>query len=317
MTKKNNKTFFFETPKDKLKVFQKPRLIMFSEGTEVESWGNSQSLYFYPFSWLDYLTKEGVRELYIQENSLGIVEREIKSLKNGKIHFENPDVRLIKLAKERGHKVSVICNIEDLFPEQINGLAVSDFVKIRVNKNCNNLYSLSNLPNEHVLSCVKLYIGKNCDYQTLALQSREIGLDFLHVAKQLLIGKENTKISKEEKEKIIKLQDLETEKFRVIIPSSLEERFARRFEITSELNNVSSCNFSKYRTVLKGECFYPCYTQQVLAQSGFKKESLVKHPKSCLDCACIYENDMLHDIESKMRRYKNPSFALEYIENGK
>lgn len=312
-----NKKLFFETPEDKLRVFQKPRLIMFSEGREVESWANTQPLYFYPFSWLDYLGKKGIRELYVQESSSEMAEKEIRSLDNGKVHFEQPNERLIKFAKERGHKVSVICDFEDLLPEQIRGLSVSDFVRIRVNRNYDNLHSLSGLPNEHVLSCIKLYVGDGYDYRNIALQTREMGFDFLHVAKRPMTNQENPRISEEEKEKIRDLQELETRQFRIVIPSSLEERFAKRFVITPRLGNVPSCDFSEYRLVLKGDSYYPCYTQQILAQSGFTRERIENNPGNCLDCACIYENDMLHDIKTKMRRYKNPSFALEYIENGK
>lgn len=312
-----NRKLFFKTPEDKLRVFQKPRLIMFSGGSEIESWANTQPLYFYPFSWLDYLGKEGIRELYIQNVSLGLAEKEINALEGGKVHFEQPNERLIKLAKERGHKVSVICNIEDLLPEQIEGLSVSDFVRIRVNKNCDNLHSLSGLPNEHVLSCIKAYVGEGCNYGALALQAREIGFDFFHIAKRLENGQDLLQLSEEEKQKIGDLQKLENEQFRVVIPSSLEERFAKRFLITSELGNVSSCDFSKYRLVLNGDDLYPCYTQHILALRRFRKEDTVKNPNHCLDCACIYENDMLHDIKTTMRRYKNPSFALEYMENGK
>ncbi|MDO8467836.1 MAG: hypothetical protein Q7S56_02730 [Nanoarchaeota archaeon] len=312
-----NRKLFFKTPEDKLRVFQKPRLIMFSEGSEVESWANTQPLYFYPFSWLDYLGKEGIRELYIQDVSLGLAEKEINALEGGKVHFEHPNELLIKLAKERGHKVSVICNIEDLLPEQIEGLSISDFVRIRVNKNCDNLCSLSGLPNEHVLSCIKAYVGEGCNYGALALQAREIGFDFFHIAKRLENGHDLLQLSEEEKQKIRDLQKLETEQFRVVIPSSLEERFAKRFVITPSLGNVSSCDFSKYRLVLNGDNLYPCYTEHILALQGFRKEDTVKNPNHCLDCACIYENDMLHDIKTTMRRYKNPSFALKYIENGK
>jgi len=312
-----NSKLFFKTPEDKFRVFQKPRLIMFSEGSEVESWTNTQPLYFYPFSWLDYLGKKGIRELYIQDASSELTEKEINALESGKVHFEQPNVRLIKLAKERGHKVSVICNIEDLLPEQIGGLSVSDFVRIRINKNADNLRSLTSLPSEHVLSGIKAYVGEGCDYRTLALQAREIGFNFLHVAKRLMINLENPKISSEEREKLRSLQELETEQFKVVIPSSLEEIFARRFVISPGFGNVPSCDFSEYRRVVKGDSYYPCYTQQIITKSGSIREGIERNPGNCLDCACIYENDMLHDIKTKMRRYKNPSFALEYIENGK
>ncbi len=312
-----NKTLFFETSKDKWKVFQTPELVMFSEKEIVERWKNTQSLYFYPFSWLDYLGKKIIRELYLRDCFLEIAEREIRYLDRGKVHFEKPNEHLMKLAKERGHKISVICNLEDLSQEEIRSLSLSDFVKIRVNRSYNNLYPLSNLPNERILSCVKVYMGEYCDYQTLALQAREIGFDFLHVFKRLIMGQENQRVLEEEKERILKLQELETKQFRIIIPSSLEERFAKRFAITYRLGNVSSCNFSKYRLVLQNDRFYPCYTQSILAQRGFKKKNSITSPDNCLDCACIYENDMLQDIENKMKNYKNTRFALEYIENGK
>ena len=290
---------------------------MFSEGSEVESWINTQPLYFYPFSWLDYLGNRGIRELYIQGIPSGLAEKEINALKSGKVHFEQPNERLIKLAKEKGHKVSVICNAEDLLPEQIGGLQVSDFVRIRVNRGYDNLHFLSGLPNDHILSCIKLYIGNGCDYKNIALQTRDMGFDFLHVAKRLMVDQKNPRISEEEKEKVMSLQELETDQFRIVIPSVLEEKFARRFLITPRLGNVSSCDFSKYRLVLMGDSYYPCYTQQILSSQGFARKGSEKNPENCLDCACIYENDMLHDIKTKMRRYKNPSFALEYTENGK
>lgn len=312
-----NKKLFFKTPEDKLRVFQKSRLIMFSEGREVESWDNTQPLYFYPFTWLDYLGKEGIRELYIQESSSEMAEKEIRSLDNGKVHFEQPNERLIKFAKERGHKVSVICNVEDLLPGQIEGLSVSDFVRIRINNPSSDLRLLGGLPKEPILSCIKLYVGDGRDYRNIALQTRDMGFDFLHVAKRLMTNQKNPRISEEEKEKIRDLQELETVQFRIVIPSSLEKRFASRFLITTGLGNVSSCDFSRYRLVLKGDNPYPCYTQKILAQSGFTRGWIENNPGNCLDCACIYENDMLHDIKTKMRRYKNPSFALEYIENGK
>jgi len=312
-----SRELFFKTPEDKFRVFQKPRLIMFSEGSEVESWTNTQLLYFYPFSWLDYLGKEGIRELYVQNASSELAEKEINALENGKVHFEQPNERLIKLAKERGHRVSVVCNIEELLPEQIEGLSVSDFVRIRVNDPSNDLKVLRSLPRDHLLSCVKVYIGEGCDYGGLAMKAREIGFDFLHVAKRLMTNQENPRISEEEKQKIRDLQELETEQFRVVIPSSLEERFAERFVITPRLGNVSSCDFSRYRLVLNGNSYYPCYTQQIITRSGSTREGIERNPGNCFDCACIYENDMLHDIKTKMRRYKNPSFALEYIENGK
>lgn len=305
----NNK-LFFETPKDKLRVFQKPRLLMFSEGNEVQSWDNTQPLYFYPFSWLDYLNKTGIREVYVIDSSAVAVKDALDSLRSpGKVHFESPDIDLIKIAKDLGHRVSVICNLEELASAHIPILAETDSVKVRVARQ-KDLALLSGLPNAGLLSCIKVYVGENCDYARLAVQARDMGFNLFHVAKRLVTD-ENSKLSEQEREVISKLMELESKDFKVITPSSLDEKFARRFLITPQFSNVTSCNFSKYRLVLNKDGYYPCYTKQILAHEGLKKGE-VGSPKNCLDCACIYENDMLSDIEDKMIKYKRPSFALEY-----
>ncbi len=89
------------------------------------------------------------------------------------------------------------------------------------------------------------------------------------------------------------------------------------FSILFVLVGSQELTSKEYRRVVKGNRYYPCYTQQILAGSGFTSEDKDKNPRNCLDCACIYENDMLHNIKTKMRIYKNPSLALEYVENGK
>jgi len=312
-----HKQLFFDTPQDKLMVFQKPRLVMFSDGLEVASWNNTQPLYFYPFSWLDFLNGNGVKELYLCDYYSDRAKQEIELLDTGKVHFEEVDERLIQFAKERGHKVSVICNLEDLFPQQIRTLSIADFVKIRVCKDFRNLSILSGLPNEHTLSCIKAYAGCDCDYLSLATQVKDMGIDFLHVSKKLLTGSVNSIMPPEEKQRIEELSAMETNRFKIIIPSSLDHVFANRFKIDSTFGNVYSCQFSKHRMVLSGNEAFPCYTQSILADTPHIKKGDYKPEKRCSDCACIYENDMLADIKSKMTRYKNPRFALEYKENGR
>lgn len=310
--KQKNKISFFETPTDKLRAFQSPRLVMYSGGQEVSSWSNTQPLYFYPFSWLDYLNGTGIRELHVIDSSTNAIKDALNSLRTpGKVHFENPNTEAIKIAKDLGHKVSVICNLDELNQSHVPILAQTDFVRVRVNQQ-GDLTPFSGLPNEGLLSCIKVYAGEGCDYRAIALQSQKMGFDFIHVAKRLIDSQENPAISEEEREKIRRLQELETEEFRVIIPSSLEGKFARRFVITPQFGNVLSCDFSRYRIVLKGNQIHPCYTQQILNRSRPQEEQAGNISKNCLDCACIYENDMLSNIKSEMAKYKRPSFALEY-----
>jgi len=314
---KRNETLFFETPRKKEFAFKKSKLLMFSEGLEVGVWTNTQPLYFYPFTWLDYLGRVGVRELYILPDvSQKLAEEEIRTLKNGKVHFEMVDERLLKIAKENGQRISVICNLEDVKLQDIPVLSNSDFVITRINTPYPEFSRLEGLPNKSLLSCVRVYVQEGCDYQKLTRQVRDRGFDFLHISKRLLPREENFSLSERERAGILKTKDFETEQFRVVVPSSLEEAFARRFTITPDLGNVFSCNFSKYRRVLKQDNIFPCYTQLILRENGVKKDNIIEAPHSCKDCACIYENDMLADIEERMTKYKNPSFALEYTENG-
>jgi hypothetical protein len=309
MPNKKNKAIFFETPKDKWKAFQNPRLVMFSGEDEVGSWDNTQSLYFYPFSWLDYLNNAGLRELYVVDSSIDTIRNALSLLKSsGKVHFEHPNIDAIKMAKDLDHKVSLICNLEELTPFHMPVLSEADFIRVRVTKQ-RDLTLLSGLPNEKLLSCIKVYVGEGCDYKNLAIQAKNLGFDFFYVAKRL-VKDENKKLSEQERHTILGLIELDSRNFKVIIPSSLEEKFARKFVINPKFNNVTSCNFSKYRVVLNEKGYYPCYTKQMLAQEGKKEE--LNNPKNCLDCACIYENDMLSNIETQMTKYKSPYFALEY-----
>lgn len=50
-------------------------------------------------------------------------------------------------------------------------------------------------------------------------------------------------------------------------------------------------------------------------QEGFQQHDFQGVSQNCSDCACVYENDMLADIKDKMKRYKRPTFALEYHDN--
>ncbi|MFA5258892.1 MAG: hypothetical protein WC402_02350 [Candidatus Pacearchaeota archaeon] len=50
----------------------------------------------------------------------------------GKAHFERSNPRLIALAKERGYKVSVIFNLENLPGENVTSLSDCNFISVNV-----------------------------------------------------------------------------------------------------------------------------------------------------------------------------------------
>lgn len=308
MKNQKDNELFFETPKDKWRVFQSPKLVMLSDKVRVKEWDNTQPLYFYPFSWLDYLNSDSIKELWIQDDS-PISISEIKRLKDAKIHFELINEKLIRLSKENGHKVSVICNLEDLTLDTSKILSGCDFVRVRINEDFSNLPILSYLSDEKCLVGIKLYLGGSTDYNNVVSFSKKAGIDFVHISKRLSLNGKNFPASEEEIREINSLKSLQSKRFKIITPSSLEKIFAEKFCISSDFGNVKSCNFSRYRRVIKNNSFYPCYTQIILS-SGSKVSA------NCSDCACIYENDMLSSIDSEREKYKNPSFALDYTQNG-
>lgn len=312
----NSVELLFETPKDKMRVFQSPSLVMISErGDVLRRWSNTQPLYFYPFSWLDYLNGKGVRELYVVNSSTASAKKVIGLLNKGKVHFESFDAEAVVAAKEAGHKVSVICDSEDLVSEHVPILARADFVRVRAGKG-NDLRKLSGLPSRNVLTCVKVYLGEGGDYLDLANQARDAGFDFIHVAKRLADGR-NKRLTVKERREVMKLKDFESDRLRIILPSSLEWVCAERFGIDSGFSNDRQCSFSDYRAVVSRDAFYPCYTRAVLARGRFARQTLEPetHKRECGDCACIYENDMLADIRRKRAKFKNIRFALEYVKN--
>lgn len=312
---KNETEFLFDTPEDKWRAFQSPKLVMLSEKRNIiKKWDNTQPLYFYPFSWLDYLNGDGIKELYVIDSSMDAIERGLKLLKHiGKVHLETPNINAIKDARKKGHKISVICDFEELTSAHYSALSQTDFLKIRINEEY-NLERLSDIPNEKLLSCIKTYVGENINYSDMAIQAKDAGFDLFHVAKRLVKNNNNSKLSEGEKENIMDLKRFESKHFKVIIPSSLDRIYAEKFKIDSRFGNSRDCIFPKYRIVLHKEKLYPCYTKKVLNQDIFGKEDVLKQceRREYDDCACIYENDMLSDIEKEAKTFKNYKFALEY-----
>jgi hypothetical protein len=316
---KNNTQIFFETPQDKWKVFQSPELVMLSEKKEViRRWRDTQPFYFYPFSWLDYINREGIREVCVINSSAQAIDAGLRLLKTpGKVHFEYPDVDAINLAKNKGHKVSVICELKDLNLDHVSALSNTDFVKVRVNPK-ENLQKIVDLPNDSLLSCVKVYVGEDHNYGNLAAQAKDMSINVFQVAKRLVTDN-NISVQEREKESIRSLKQLESNRFKIVLPSSLDKVYAERFKINPIYGNNYDCLFAGHRAVLYNDKFYPCYTQVILDSNKFGTNSIDKvigRKADCLDCACIYENDMFLDIRRERGKNKSAKFALEYVKNG-
>ncbi|MBU2522995.1 MAG: hypothetical protein KKE23_01745 [Nanoarchaeota archaeon] len=311
---KTSKSLFFETPKEKSKVFEEPELVMIYDHNIVQTWNNTQPLYFYPFSWLDYLKFKGLREIQIIDCDETSTKKALEELKEGKVHFEGIDIKGIDYALAHNHKVSVLCNLEDIKLSHILTLSNVDFLKVRINEE-RDLNKLRNVARTGMLSCVKAYAREGHDFVSLARKVSDVGFDVLHIAKRLE-DNVNPDMTYEEKASIIQASQLDLPNLKIKIPSSLDKAYAERFVMGKKFNNSQDCSFSEYRKVLYHGKDFPCYTRKILS-SPAEKGLVSRVKKACDDCACIYENDMLSKINEKRREFKRHKFALRYIQHGK
>ncbi len=305
---------YYKTPHDKKRAFQNPELLLISNEKIIFSWTNTQPLYFYPLSWLDYLESKEFHELQILNGKTSEVKKAIAQLKKGKVHFEKLILPGIEYALGLGHKVSVICNLDEINNENRGLLSKVNILRTRIKDNdVENLKILQKIAGEQILTCAKLYIHPEIkNYQEIAMRVRDTGVDLLHVSKNLIQKKGiNPKITISRQKELISLKDLETDNFLVKLPNSIENIFAEKFEINGEYHNSRTCSFSEQRRVLNGKNFYPCYTKHII------ENETTGPPRLCVDCACIYENDMYEEIKSKAQKIKKPCFALRYNKNGK
>ena len=313
---------FDHTPRDKKMVFENPTLQLISKGRLVGVWKNTQPLYFYPFSLLDFVPgKRRHIELRLIAANRKIARREILRLRNAKVYFEEVDMDLMSVAREKGHKVSVICNLDDINKSNAKALSCVDLLIVRVGSDSMDLSALEGIPNSRLLSGVRIYLSPNNNSRLSGVikRAREIGMDFAHISKRL-IDSSQVYLNEKEKRAIHRLTKLQTDTFRVILPKDTSKVFNEKFEISDDYGNSRACYFSRHREVISSDRFYPCYTKSVISSGrlssstldGLRKKSRL-FGKTCSDCACIYENDILESIV-KTTNAIDGKFVLEYKE---
>ncbi len=309
---------FDRTPECKSRVFDKPKLFLVSGNEVAYCWDNTQPLYLFPLSLLDFLNaRQPPVELQVFNACSSQVISTIRKQRFSKIHFEKIDEPAIEHALLSGSKVSVLCSSTELVDADTSLLSHVNY--LRVKTDCLDgkvLGKLQSLRNPSLLLGAKIYLSPGRDYFALANGLKSAGVDFVHVSKFLEAGG-NSYLSATEKSSISGLKELETSDFRVILPRDLTKLLNDRFEISPLFNNSRSCSSSRYRVVMHDGSFYPCYTLSVLESGRFAKAGLEQHfsgepGASCSDCACIYENDILHDLFCKLEGVKNHRFLLGY-----
>ncbi len=309
---------FEEMPADKMRVFSSPTLWLASGNVLLHSWPNTQPFYFYPFSVLDFLNNNR-RELRIIDSSRTAAIEAIKKLKGSKVHFEGLKPDLIDFALKSGHKVSVICDLEEINPSNLETLSCIDFLIVRINSANQDLSRLKGIPNKRLLSGIRVYLSSDSnDFTSSAKEAKRLGFDFIHVSKRL-VGSRQASFPESQKDRIHNLLGFQSKTFKVLLPKNLNTVFNEKFAISDEYDNSSNCYFSRFRRVLYKDKFYPCYTHSIVEKGKFSSETLTGlrkksklFGKGCTDCACIYENDLFEDISKSSKRIKNKRFLLGY-----
>ncbi len=310
---------FDTTPKDKTFVFRKPSLWLLSGEQVVWRWENTQPFYFYPFSVLDFLSASPRRsELRVINSGVRTSRKAIRESRGSKVHFEEVNLELMDYALSQGCKVSAICDIKQIAEADREILSRLDMLTVRVSPE-DDLSVLDGIPNKRLLSGIRVYISEESNnFKRLAERARLVGLDFIHVSKRL-VGTKQVYLDKKYGESIRDLMKLETESFKVLLPRNTTMVYNEKFEISDRFGNCRSCAFSRHRTVLFKDRFYPCYTKSIINSGMFSFRSagaMHSHSelfgKTCSDCACIYENDLFEDIHRRSKGLRDRMFLLGF-----
>ncbi len=316
---------YSSTPPDKRKVFQSPTLWLISGDEVVQGWTNTQPMYFYPLSILDFVQhgREELSELRIIESDYKTVSEAIANLHPKKVHFEKVEQDQIDFAKSFGSKVSAICNVDDINQGNSSVLSKIDYLVVRVSPDSPNIEKLDYLlPSSRLLLGARVYISeRGYGFSDLVMNLKNIGFDFVHISKRLIQNQSQENLSERAQSEIMKLLQYQSKNFRVILPRNMSSVFNEKFNIDSSYGNSRDCVSSRQRAVLNGSRFYPCYTQSILESGEFSSDTHEKINfkqvgKSCSDCACIYENDMLSETLKKLKKAVDPHFLLGYDKNG-
>jgi hypothetical protein len=234
-----------------------------------------------------------------------------------KVHFEGVRKDQVELALRLGHKVSVICDSNELNEDNIQTLSKVDYLVVRADPSLKNIDILTRVPNAKLLSGIRVYISEEGnDFGELAKRIKTMGFDFLHVSKKLTEGRQSD-LDERERERIADLSKLHSDRFKVILPNNLGKVFNDKFTISDEYNNSRKCVFSRHRAVLSKNRFYPCYTHSIIDSDRFSSDTIKemktkRFGEGCTDCACIYENDIFEQIYRVAGKVNNKTFLLGY-----
>lgn len=328
-----------------------PKLIIESKNQEIYRLENVQSLYLYPLTVLDYidnLKEKKIINLSIIEIDNKIDYK--KMFKNDKFkHLKSVELLIKDSYKaEEFYKISEIIeylykkniyisfNIKNLIkiPETVKDYyKYISYFKIFLpytfdNNNyiefLNQLSVINKSIQENALVHIKTYLNieKAKEYEKMLNNFSDLNVDIFQVSKELIpLGKNNIKVQNNIQRLI---RTLETnynnyEKTKFISVKNISTLYYPRFELDER--NSRNCYVCNMKPYLYKDKLLPCKVGKIFenidewSSEYYNTEKyfsiIEKCGKSCDDCASIFENDLLNDIENIKKQNKDISIYLK------
>jgi len=347
---KNNKIFNYIRcdAKELLKI--NPKLIVTTNSSEIYKLDNIQSLYLFPLTVIDYISNINDKNIIYTsiieiDCSLDYIEifnnEKFKYLKAIEIlindNYNKKELikicSIIKYFYNRGVSVTLniknLINISNFLEEQFkyiayfkiflpNALSDDSYTKF-----LNKLLSIKYLKTKNSLVHIKTYLNvdKVTLYEKMINDFSKLNIDIFQVSKELVPINKNNVIVDIKIQNIIR--DLESKytgyrSTKFISVKDLTTLYYPRFELDER--NSKKCYSCYMKPYLFKDKLIPCKVNKIfdnMESWGSKYFDLKKYNNiankcgiQCDDCASIFENDLLSNIENILKNNKNVNIYL-------
>ncbi|MGN1000746.1 MAG: hypothetical protein ACI4OG_02285 [Bacilli bacterium] len=327
-----------------------PKLVVYNENDKLYELDNIQSLYLYPLTIIDYinnLTSKKIINLNIIEidcnldyeivfnnpifNKLKSVEILIKENYN-----QNEILKICELIKYFNNKkimislnIKNLINMPNLLSECYKYIA---YFKIFLPNNIDNhLYTIflnklaiiSNSKSENSLTHIKTYLNQDRAllYEQMINDFSKLNIDIFQVSKELLpLYQENISVNIEIQNLVrnleLKYNNYNSLKFTSV--KNLKELYYPRFELDDR--NSKKCYSCYMKPYMYKDKILPCKVNKIFEDLNNWSSNYLEYNKyndiinrcgtTCDDCASIFENDLLYNIEKILKNNNNVNIYL-------